>query len=175
MAAARSGRAYAQPGRSSFSKTIMFEGDAPMLGMLTAEVKGMPLFESSTRIKGKMIDPDGNPVEQFYRTAGDGSWEGKTGDCGRAFEYSGHVLTLTDSELDAIKGNDDNIIRIRAFTDEFDPAFVERTHVLWWSEDKDVQQYDILLALLKSRPTHAFVGTTVDHGSTKAVVIRYST
>lgn len=172
MAVARSGRAYTQPGRSSFSKTIMFEGDAPMLGLLTAEVKGMPLFESSTRIKGKMVDPDGAPVEQFYRTAG-GSWEGKSGECGRAFEYSGHVVSLTDGELDAIKGNDDNIVRITAFTDQFSPSFVEKTHMLWWAEDKDVQQYDILLALLRSRPAFAFIGTTIDHGTTKAVVIRY--
>jgi len=175
MAVPRSGRSYTQPGRSSFSKTIMFEGDAPMLGLLTAEVKGMPLFESSTRIKGRMIDPDGNPVEQFYRTAGGsgGSWEGKSGECGKAFEYSGHVVTLTDGELDAIKGSDDNIVRITAFTPHFSPSFVERTHMLWWAEDKDVQQYDILLALLKSRPAFAFIGTTIDHGTTKAVVIRY--
>lgn len=171
--ATRTGRLYVQPERSSFTKTLVFDGDAPLLKMLTANVKGAPLFDTSARIAGKLHSPDGKPVTQLYRTE-DGKWEGKVGECAKLYDYAGAQVKLESGELDGLKGNDDKIVRITSFTDDFDPIYVEKTHELWWAEDNDVQQYDVLLALLRSRPRHAFIGSMVDQGSTKAIAIRYS-
>jgi len=142
-------------------------------GLLSVDVGLTPLHETRKRVSAKLIAPDGQSVSQRYQAA-DGTLYERS-ELNKAYPINGGYVELTDGELDQLKldgsGNVELTNRIPA--GELPYEYVEKTMEVFPTNSTSLERYKLLETLLRDKGW-ALIGKTVDHGTTKALAIRWS-
>jgi len=142
-------------------------------GLLSIDVGMTPLTDTKARISGKLVAPNGSSVSQRYVDAEGNLYERR--ELGKAFPYNGVNVELDDGELDQLKldGNGTVELTNRIAEGELPYEYVEKTHEVFPTNKVSLERYKLLETLLRSKGW-ALIGKCVDHGTTKALAIRWS-
>lgn len=141
-------------------------------GLVRVGVGMMPLMDSSTRIAGKMLDPEfEQPVKQ--------RWENIQGDLVdrsdllKGYEVAGQYVVLADGEVPKADNVDEINLVSNVPAAHVPSEYVERSYLLFPSEGQH-EGYALAVAYLRDND-RAFIGLTTDAGTTKAFAVKYST
>ena len=148
--------------RASGSLTISY-------GLVNVSVKYAPIVESKDgRLSGKFVDPETlTPVKQVYVNEATGEVVEKV----KGYPHGDTFIVLSDGDAQALKAERSGRLELSAFVDDFDPSYIDKTHIVW-PEKGHEGAYDVLCSLLETSGG-SFVGTTV-FDSTRVVVLRFA-
>lgn len=146
-------------------------------GLVNVTVGMQPLFDSAgSRRQGKMVCPDDHlPLKQVYRD--EAGHEVSITEAHKAYTMDdGSTVVLDRDEQDAIKNaEDDTDVALSARVPERDiPAeFFTASYIVFPKTARDADGYALLARMLVESET-ALVGEMVDRGTSKVLVLRWS-
>jgi Ku protein len=146
--------------RSSMRRHLSF-------GLVNVGISLAPALDTSTRVGGKMLDPEGlTPVKQQYVNA-----LGKVVTPVKGYAHGDGFVTLQPDELPS-DGND-STIKLAANVESVPPEFIDATYLCWPSDSTGDQTFALIADYLRSTG-RAFIGETVANGTTKVFAIRWA-
>jgi DNA end-binding protein Ku len=143
----------------------------PQFPLLRVAVGKAPMTERQKRIAANMVCPnDGGRVERRYVCV-EGGEVLTDSECVKS--YDGVVLDA--SELESIKSSGDSDVELVASVDPdtLHPEMFTAAHELWPKTRADAEGYNLIATYLRDK-NRALVGTVVEDGTTKVMVVRWS-
>lgn len=150
--------------RASANKTLSF-------GLVNVPIGMSPLREAATRPSGKFLDPEDHlPVKQAWQ-AHDGTLVERS-DLVKGYEHDGGFVVF---DGDALKLRSEPSIDLTANVraSAVPAEQVEKSYLIWPKDGKAAEAFSLLLVHCRDGD-RALIGETVENGTTKGFVVRYS-
>lgn len=147
----------------------------PQFPLLRVGVGKAPMFESQKRMSATMVAPESHEAVS-RRYVNEASGEVFTdSECEKVYDVNGSFVHLTRAELDALKSDGDKDVALVAMmrVEDVPLDFMEKAYDLWPLTKADAQGYRLIETLLASEG-HVLVGTVVEDGTTKSLIVRHS-
>lgn len=148
----------------------------PAFPMLRVNVGKSPMFEGTKRMSATMLNPSTQAkVERRFvdPTTGEVLTEGE---CIKGYHVDdvGYVV-LEPSELDALKSDGDKDVALVALIreHEVEVEYFDKAYDLWPLTRTDADGYALIAGMLRDTGK-ALVGTVIEDGTTKTMVVRWS-
>ncbi len=150
---------------SSGKRTLRF-------GLVNVGIAMGPALDATNRVSAKQLDPDTlTPLKQQLVNS-EGNVVSRDS-LVKGYEHDGGYVVLDANEVPKLDGND--VIELVAAVDtaEIPSEWIARTNLAWPQDSTEDEGYALVSHYLRSYGK-ALIGTTIDHGSTQVVAIRWS-
>lgn len=145
-------------------------------GLVSVPIAMAPLLDESSTPKATLYQRATQEKVRLVYTDSAGNIIPPT-DIVKGYTHKDKVVLIEKSELDSLKSDEHGVVQLTAFIPfkQVDPLWIEKTFLIA-PKLKNMDQYSLLLTLLRLREDKALIGTYTPNKSTspKTLVIRYS-